>query len=78
MSQDMVTRNIYDYCKPPKRVKSPVNVLDREERTRMLKLTKQAELASLLGIAIELALTTDMRHSEVCALAGATSMTRAR
>lgn len=75
MSQDMVTRNIYDYCKPPKRVKSPVNALDREERTRMLKLTMQAELTSPLGIAIELALTTGMRRSEVCTLTGATSTT---
>lgn len=43
MSQDLVTKNVSDYCKPPKRVKTPINVLGREERTRMLKLAVRAE-----------------------------------
>lgn len=68
MSQDLVTKNVCDYCKPPKRVKTPINALDREDRTRMLKLAVRAESETPLGMAIELALTTGMRRGEVCAL----------
>lgn len=43
MSQNLVTKNVCDYCKPLKHVKTPINVLGREERTRMLKLAVRAE-----------------------------------
>ena len=33
MSQDLVRKNVCEYCKPPKRVKTPINALDRAERT---------------------------------------------
>ena len=68
MSQDLVRKNVCEYCKPPKRVKTPINALDRAERTRMLRLAVAAEATSPLGLAIELALTTGMRRGEVCAL----------
>lgn len=68
MSQDLIRKNVCDYCKPPKRVKTPINALNREDRTRMLKLAIAAEAESPLGLAIELALTTGMRRGEVCAL----------
>ena len=68
MSQDLVRKNVCEYCKPPKRVKTPINALDRAERTRMLKLAVVAEATSPLGLAVELALTTGMRRGEVCAL----------
>ena len=55
------------FCKPPKRVKTPINALSREERTRMLCLAIQAE-PQPLGSAVEIALNTGMRHGEVCAL----------
>ena len=68
MPQDLVRKNVCEYCKPPKRVKTPINALDRAERTRMLKLAVVAEATSPLGLAVELALTTGMRRGEVCAL----------
>lgn len=67
MAQDLITKNPCDFCKPPKRVKTPINALPREERTRMLELARRAQPAPLV-IAIELALTTGMRRGEVCAL----------
>lgn len=67
MAQDLITKNPCDFCKPPKRVKTPINALPREERTHMLELARRAQPAPL-GIAIELALTTGMRRGEVCAL----------
>ncbi|MCI6845364.1 MAG: site-specific integrase [Coriobacteriaceae bacterium] len=67
MAQDLITKNPCDFCKPPKRVKTPINALPREERTRMLELARRAQPAPL-GIAIELALTTGMRRGEICAL----------
>lgn len=67
MAQDLLTKNPCDYCKPPKRVKTPINALPRAERSRMLELARMAQ-PTPLGIAIELALTTGMRRGEVCAL----------
>ncbi len=67
MAQDLITKNPCDFCKPPKRVKTPINALNRKERTRMLDLARKAQ-PTPLGIAIELALTTGMRRGEVCAL----------
>lgn len=66
-SQDILTKNPCDFCKPPKRVKTPINALSREERNRMLKLAREAQ-PQPLAIAVELALTTGMRRGEVCAL----------
>ena len=64
---DLVTRNPCDYCKPPKIQRKKLNVLDREERTRMLKIAQAAE-PSPLALAVELALTTGMRRGEICGL----------
>lgn len=66
-SQDLLTKNPCDFCKPPKRVKTPINALTRDERNRMLRLAREAQ-PQPLAIAIELALTTGMRRGEVCAL----------
>ena len=68
MSQDLVRKNVCEFCKPPKWVKTPINALDRAARTRMLRLAVAAEATSPLGLAIELTLTTGMRRGEVCAL----------
>ena len=67
MAQGLITKNPCDFCKPPKRVKTPINALSREEHTRMLELARRAQPAPL-GIAIELALTTGMGRGEVCAV----------
>lgn len=67
VAQDLLTKNPCDFCKPPKRVKTPINALDRAERTRMMRLAREAQ-PQPLGTAIELALTTGMRRGEVCAL----------
>ena len=67
MAQDLITRNPCDFCKPPRRARTLINALPREERTRMLELARRAQPAPM-GIAIELALTTGMRRGEVCAL----------
>ena len=49
-------------------MKTPIDALDREERTRMLRLAVSAEAETPLGVAIELALTTGMRRGGGCAL----------
>ena len=67
MAQGLITKNPCDFCKPPKRTRTPINALSREERTRMLRLAMQAE-PQPLGFAVEIALTTGMRRGEVCAL----------
>ena len=66
-AQDLVAKNVCEFCKPPKRVKTPINALCRQERTRMLALAVRAQ-PEPLGLAVELALTTGMRRGEVCAL----------
>ena len=67
VAQDLIAKNPCDFCKPPKHVKTPINALNREDRTRMMRLAMAAQ-PSPLGMAIELALTTGMRRGEVCAL----------
>ncbi len=67
MAMDLVTKNPCELCKPPKIQRKKVNALSREERTRMMKLAREAEPAPL-GLAIELALTTGMRRGEICGL----------
>ena len=62
-----MAKNPCDFCKPPKRVKTPINALCTEDRTRMLRLAVASQ-PQPLGVAIELALTTGMRRGEVCAL----------
>ncbi|MBQ9041307.1 MAG: site-specific integrase [Eggerthellaceae bacterium] len=64
---DLVRKNPCDFCKPPKITRRKLNVLDRAERTRMLRLARDAE-PSPLALAVELALTTGMRRGEICAL----------
>ncbi|MBQ3302159.1 MAG: site-specific integrase, partial [Eggerthellaceae bacterium] len=61
------TKTPCEFCRPPKISRKKLNVLDRDERTRMLKLATAAE-PSPLAIAIELALTTGMRRGEICGL----------
>lgn len=67
MAQDFITKNPCDYCKPPKRVKTQITALNRQDRTRMLLIARRA-LPEPLSLAIEFALTTGMRRGEVCAL----------
>jgi integrase len=67
VAQDLITKNPCNFCKPPKRVKTPINALNRDDRTRMMRLAVAAQ-PSPLGMAIELALTTGMRRGEACAL----------
>lgn len=61
VSQDILTKNPCDFCKPPKRAKTPINALPRAERTCMLQMAREAQ-PDRLGLAIELALTTGMRR----------------
>ena len=42
VAQDLVTKNPCDYCKPPKIQRRKMRVLDREQRTRMLSLARDA------------------------------------
>ena len=42
VAQDMLTKNPCDFCKPPQRSKTKINALNREDRTRMLGLARQA------------------------------------
>ncbi len=67
VTQGLIARNPCDFCKPPKRVKTPINALPREGSTRTLRLAMQAE-PQPLGFAVEIALTTGMRRGEACAL----------
>lgn len=67
VAAEVIARNPCDYCKPPKRAKTPINALDQEERTRMLRLAREAQ-PQLLGYIIEVALTTGLRRGEICAL----------
>lgn len=43
VAQDLVTKNPCDFCKPPKRIKTPINALNREDRTRMMRLARAAQ-----------------------------------
>ena len=67
IAQDLLKKNPCNFCKPPKRVKTPINALSREERSRMLDLARQAQ-PNAIAVAIEIMLTTGMRRGEVCAL----------
>ena len=64
---DLVYKNPCDHCKPPRIKRKKLKVLDRAERTRMLKIAQAAE-PSPLALAVELALTTGMRRGEICGL----------
>ncbi len=67
IAQELLTKNPCNFCKPPKRVKTPINSLSREDRSRMLELARRAQ-PSALAVAIEIMLTTGVRRGEVCAL----------
>lgn len=56
-AQDLISKNPCNFCKPHKRVKTPINALCTEDRTRMLRLAVAAQ-PQPLGVAVELALTT--------------------
>ena len=45
MAMDLVTKNPCEFCKPPKIKRKKVNTLSREERTRMMRLAREAEPA---------------------------------
>ena len=64
---DLIAKNPCDFCKPPRIQRKKLQVLDREQRTRMLQLAREAE-PEPLALAIELALTTGMRRGEICGL----------
>lgn len=64
---DLISKNPCDFCKPPKMQRKKLQVLDREQRTRMLQLAREAE-PEPFALAIELALTTGMRRGEICGL----------
>ncbi len=49
------------------RKRSAINALDQEERTRMLRLAREAQ-PQLLGYIVEVALTTGLRRGEICTL----------
>lgn len=66
-AQDLITKNPCDFCKPPKRVKTKINALSREDRTRMLSIARYS-IHNPLSLAIKFALTTGMRRGEICAL----------
>ena len=67
IAHDLLTKNPCNFCKPPKRTKTKINALPREEHSRMLEMARNA-MPEPLAIAVELALTTGMRRGEVCAL----------
>ncbi len=66
-AQGLIAKNPCDFCKPLKRVKTPVNALCTEDRTRMLRLAVAGQ-PQPLGVAVELSLTTGMRRGKVCVL----------
>ena len=41
IAQDLLVKNPCNFCKPPKRVKTPINALCREERSRMLDIARR-------------------------------------
>ena len=65
--RDVISKNVCDFCTPPRRTKDEINALTRAEATRMLELAKLANPARL-ALAITLALTTGMRRGEICGL----------
>lgn len=67
VGEELILRNPCNFVKPPKRVKPKINALSREERSRMLKIARDAQ-PTPLAVAIEIALTTGMRRGEICAL----------
>ena len=40
---DLIKKNPRDFCKPPKRKKTPINALDQADRSRMLKIAREAQ-----------------------------------
>lgn len=46
VAAEVIARNPCDFCRPPKRAKTPINALDQEERTRMLRL-RRGEICAL-------------------------------
>ena len=64
---DLISKNPCDFCKPPRIQRKMLQVLDRDQRTRMLRLAREAE-PEPLALAVELALTTGMRRGEICGL----------
>ena len=43
MALDLISKNPCDFCKPPKLQRKKLQVLDREQRTHMLQLAREAE-----------------------------------
>lgn len=67
LADELVTRNVCNFVKPPRRPQTKINALDRVSRERMMNLIRGAG-ATPLSLAIEIALATGMRRGEICAL----------
>lgn len=67
VGKEMIPRSPCEFCKPPKRRKTDINALDRDQRSKMLTITRSGT-PTPLNLAIEIALTTGMRRGEVCGL----------
>lgn len=67
MADDVITKNPCDYVKPPRRKQTKIRFLRKNDRLKMIKLSREAP-DNKLGLAIELALATGMRRGELCAL----------
>lgn len=67
IAQDMLSKTRDTSASRPSVCAPRLTPLPREERSRMLKLAREA-LPEPLALAIEFALTTGMRRGEVCAL----------
>lgn len=67
LADELVTRNVCNFVKPPRRPQTKINALDRASRERMMGLIRSAGTTSL-SLAVEIALATGMRRGEICAL----------
>lgn len=64
VGKEMIPRSPCEFRKPPKRRKTDINALDRDQRSKMLTITRPGT-PTPLNLAIEIALTTGMRRGEV-------------
>ena len=64
---DLIKKNPCGHCKLPKLKRKKLNVLDRAERTRMLKIAQAAE-PSPLALAVETAFTREFTVEQLEAM----------
>ena len=67
VANDVLQKNVCDFCTPPKRKTKVPNALSRSEAARMLQLAYTAR-PEYLATAIFLGLTMGLRRGEVCGL----------